>query len=159
MTQHTQFEKRRGVSKVEVRSGYAQAHLSNLGAPVAGRRLEVLKAVANAEISLDFLKMTPMGMSFLVSSAKVQDLQAVLTSLGLEYSLRDGRSVVLVHAVNIRDEEGLIAKILRAAISGGTTVHHISDMHDRVLMVVESSAAEKLARTIGEEFVEVVHAS
>ncbi len=159
MTPQTEFEKRRGVSRVEVRSGFAQAHLSNLGVPLAGKRLEVLEQVAKGGISIDFLKMTPMGLSFLIKAAEVDALHAVLKALNLEYSLRDGRSVVLVHAVNIRDEEGLIAGILKAAISGGTTVHHISDMHDRVLMVVESSEAEKLADTVKAAFMEAVRAN
>lgn len=159
MSQHTEFEKRRGVSRVEVRSGFAQAHLGNLGEPLAAQRLTVLEAVSTAGISIDFLKMTPMGLSFLIKAADVEALHTALKSLNLEYSLRDGRSVVLVHAVNIRDEEGLIASILKAAISGGTTVHHISDMHDRVLMVVESSEAEKLASTVKAAFMEVVHAN
>lgn len=42
----------------------------------------------------------------------------------------------MVHAVNIRDEEGLIAKIIKAAISTSAHVDHIGDMHDRLLMVV-----------------------
>jgi len=159
MTPQTEFEKRRGVSRVEVRSGFAQAHLSNLGDPLSSRRLTVLEAVADAGISIDFLKMTPMGLSFLIKATEVEALHKVLKSLDLEYSLRDGRSVVLVHAVNIRDEEGLIAGILKAAISGGTTVHHISDMHDRVLMVVESSEADKLADTVKGAFMEAIRAN
>jgi len=158
MSQHTEFEKRRGVSRVEVRSGFAQAHLANLGGQIAEKRLRVLGAVADAGISLDFLKMTPMGLSFLIREDSVKELGKVLEGLSLEYSLREGRSVVLVHAVNIRDEEGLIARILQAAVGGGTTVHHISDMHDRVLMVVDSADAEKLAQTISASFLEAVHA-
>lgn len=157
--QDTVFEKGRGVSKVEVRSGFAQAHLSNLGSPLAAKRLEVLKSVADSGISIDFLKMTPMGLSFLIPEDQVGRLNDALTPLNLEFSLRDGRSVVLVHAVNIRDEEGLIARILKTAISGGTTVHHISDMHDRVLMVVESLEAETLADNIRATFMEAIHAN
>lgn len=159
MSQSTEFEKRRGVNRVEVRNGFAQAHLSNLGLPIATRRLAVLKAVADGGISIDFLKMTPMGLSFLIKDAQVEDLRKILNKLDLEFSLRDGRSIVLVHAVNIRDEEGLIASILKAAISGGTTVHHISDMHDRVLMVVESAEAQRLADTVKASFMEVIHAN
>ena len=142
-----------------MRSGFAQAQLNNLGKSLASKRLEVLAAVSEAGISIDFFKMTPMGLSFLIKESEVVRLHEALKPLNFDYELSDGRSVVLVHAVNIRDEEGLIAGILRAAISGGTTVHHISDMHDRVLMVVESSDAEKLAATIKEAYMETTHAN
>jgi len=52
---------------------------------------------------------------------------------------------VLVHAVSIRDEEGLIAGIVHTAIALGIRIDHVGDMHDRMLMVVQKEDAERLA--------------
>lgn len=144
MNQETEFEKRRGVSDVEVRGGYAQVHVSQLGSPLMATRLTVLESVGAATISIDFLKLTPSGLSFLALVDRSADIERVLHDLGVRFSVRKDRSIVLVHGVNIRDEEGLIARIVESAISSGVKVEHISDMHDRVLIVVESGEAEQL---------------
>lgn len=152
MTQETAFERPRGVNRIESRHGYAQVHVSELANPVQDR-LKVLATVANADVSIDFVKLTPSGLSFIVpqskSGAVSESLGKILgTEHGPHFRIRDGRSIVLVHAVNIRDEEGLIAKIVKSAIATGDEVDHIGDMHDRLLIVLPSEAAANLCESI-----------
>lgn len=139
----TEFEKRRGISRVEVREGYAQVHVSDLAMPIVASRLEVLQAAADASISLDFLKFTPDGMSFLVSEDAAGAVEKALDKFG-EVLVQNGCHVVMVHAINMRDEEGLLASIVLQAIRSGTSVGHVSDMHDRVLMVVNKEDSARL---------------
>lgn len=148
------FEKRPGVNRVEVRHGHAQAHVFSLPAPVMDERLRVLKAVADANVSIDFLKLTEDGLSFIMGDADKGAVSAALKELGVRFSILESVSVVLVHAVNMRDEEGLIAGIVRQAISSGARVSHIGDMHDRLLLVVESKDADKLAAQFRRTFLE-----
>jgi len=152
--QHTDFEKPRGVSHVEVRHGYAQVHVSGIAGNLTRERLSILRAVADSEISIDFLKLTQSGLSFLVAEGRSEDIEAALSPLELHFSIRKGRSIVLVHAVNMRDEEGLIARIVRDVILSGATVSHIGDMHNRMLMVVDSAEAERVADQFRESLVE-----
>ena len=159
MDQHTKFEKPRGVSAISIRHGYAQAHLSGWGKDRAAKRLETVRAITDAKISLDFVKLTPSGMSFLVPDAQSEALQGVLDRLGDHFSIRRPCSMVIAHAVNIRDEEGLVARIMKAAIDGGFLVQHISDMHDRALLVVDTAEAEQLAAHIEAELREATHES
>lgn len=146
----TAFEKQRGISEVDVRGGFAQIHVSRLPAPLVENRLGVLKAVAEADISVDFLKLTPSGLSFLIADANSADIDEVLKKLDVHHTVRKDRSVVQVHAVNMRDEEGLTARIVQQAIASGAIVDHISDMHDRMLIVVESRYAMTLASVLKE---------
>lgn len=146
----TEFEKRRGISKVEVRSGFAQAHVSNLGKSIAEERLRVLDAIGGAGISLDFLKLTHTGLSFLIKESEGDQLREALDPLVINFTIRPNRSIVLVHAVNIRDEEGMLAQLVHQAISSEAKIDHISDMHDRLLMVAESAEAERLRARIEE---------
>lgn len=155
MNHHTDFEKPRGVNHVEVRDGYAQVHVSALTGNRPLQRLEVLEAVAMAEVSLDFLKLTQSGLSFLVPENRSEDVERALAPLGAKFSLHKGRSIVLVHAVNMRDEEGLIAGIVRDVILSGATVSHISDMHNRMLMVVQTPEAAHVADRFRESLMEV----
>jgi aspartokinase len=144
----TEFEKRRGVSRVEVRHGFAQIHVSRIPSDVMSERLRILEKVATAGISIDFLKLTPSGMSFLVPEQTAELLEQTLQSCGDHFSIRHDRSIVLVYAVSIRDEEGLIAGIVHTAISNGIRIDHIGDMHDRMLMVVGKPEAERLGTLV-----------
>ena len=147
----TAFEKQRGIGLVEVRGGYAQVHVSRLAEPIHDHRLDVLKVVAEAGTSVDFLKLTPSGLSFLVSESEVNETRKALEPLQVHYTIREDRCVVLVHAVNMRDEEGLTAKIVQKAIESGALVDYISDMHDRMMIVAESKYAQLLSDLFKEE--------
>ncbi len=141
----TEFEKPRGIHTVEVRPGYAVVEVLNLASPLDEKRLEILRAVADAGISVDFLKLTQNGLSFLIPQEKANVAESTLSAANVQNEVTGERSIVMVHAVNMRDEEGLIARVVSTAIRSGVELEHLSDMHDRMLMVCPSSAAEKLA--------------
>jgi aspartate kinase len=143
----TIFEKRRGISRVEVRNGFAQVHVSQIEAHVMEARLQVLAAVADSGISVDFLKMTPTGMSFMIQEDEAARLEETLNGTGVRFTIRHDRSIVLVYAVNIRDEEGMIANIVQTTITTCARVDHVGDMHDRLLMVVK---AEDVSRVVAQ---------
>ncbi|HLK14112.1 MAG TPA: hypothetical protein VKT78_04850, partial [Fimbriimonadaceae bacterium] len=62
---------------------------------------------------------------------------------------------VLVHAVNMRDEEGLIARVVQEVIASGARMDHISDMHDRMLVVVHTEDAGPVKKRLEANLVEV----
>jgi aspartokinase len=155
-TQETEFEKPRGVSRIEVRKGYSQVHVFHLPDPVMPARLRVLEAVKEAEVSIDFLKLTPDGLSFLVSQERTDDAERALQGGEFDIEVQKDRSIVLVHAVNIRDEEGLIAEIVNTAIGSGARVDHVGDMHDRLLMIVPSEQAATLVQRFRQRWSESV---
>jgi aspartate kinase len=142
----TEFEKPRGVSRVEIRDGFAQVQVDGLGEPEAEARIEVVRQIAEADVSLDFLKLTPNGLSFLVPESSAKAAEAALANGRARFRILAPRSIVMVHAVNMRDEEGLIARIVSQAIGTGLTLEHLGDMHDRILIVLESGDAKKLAQ-------------
>jgi aspartokinase len=151
----TAFEKRRGINSVEVRSGFAQVHVSRLEQPVMENRLRVLGAVGDGGISIDFLKLTQSGLSFVVQEEVAREISRVLDALNVHFTIKEGRHILLVHAVNMRDEEGLISRILLESIASGVRVDHVSDMHDRMLMVVGAEDAVKLREHIEEKLMGV----
>lgn len=147
----TDFEKRRGISRVEVRDGYTQVHVTGLAEPIAKSRLTVLTLVSTAKVSLDFLKLTPTGMSFVIPSDRTGDIQKTFEQANLQHQMVTDRSIVLVHAVNMRDEEGMVAGIVRRTISAGIAVDHVTDMHDRMLIILPKENAPKLQQLIEKE--------
>lgn len=151
--QETGFEKRRGVSAVEVRGGFTQLHVFDLKNQVMTERLRVLRAISEGAVSIDFLKFTPDGLSCLISSSATARVEQAMKGTGAHFELRPQRSIVLVHAVNMRDEEGLIASIVHRAIGTGVTIDHISDMHDRMLMIISEEDAAKVQELLNESLV------
>lgn len=147
----TDFEKRRGISRVEVRDGYTQVHVTGLAEPISKSRLQVLEKVSTAKVSLDFLKLTPTGMSFVIPSDRTTDIQVTFEAASLQFQMVTDRSIVLVHAVNMRDEEGMVAGIVRRTISAGIAVDHVTDMHDRMLIILPKDNATKLQQLIEKE--------
>lgn len=147
----TEFEKPRGVSQVEVRKGYAQVHVTGLPSPLPESRLMVLRSVADAKISLDFLKLTQDGLSFLVPEGLSETAESVLRQAAVQVAMQPNCSIVLIHAVNIRDEEGLISRLVSIANHENVPVEHLSDMHDRLLLVTDSAQAERLAAVYRKE--------
>lgn len=148
----TEFERRRGIDQVEVRGDLCAIHVTGLEGNLTEARLRILSEVARQSVSIDFLKMSPGGMSFVVSEGDAGKTAAALKSVGARAEVIQGRSVVLVHAANMRDEEGLIARIIAETISSGAEIDHLSDMHDRVLIVTSTVNAERLRSRFVELF-------
>ena len=144
----TTFEPRRELGRVEIRDGYCYVHLDVVPTPRASERLEALERVASEGISIDFLKLTPHGLSFLAPSDRAADLQRLLPIA----QIAQDRCVVSLCAVNIRDEQGLLAAIMREAISLGVRIDHLGDGHDRLMLVVGDGDADRLAHHFRTDF-------
>lgn len=152
----TEFEKARGINRIDIREGYVGALVINLGDPVMESRLAVLKCVKEKGISMDFLKFTRDGLSFLIKEADFQAAKEAFEMAGVEYVLRPDESLLVVHAVNMRDEEGLVARIVSEVIATGERIDHMGDMHDRLMMVMSREDAIKAKRSLENKFVEVL---
>jgi aspartokinase len=79
-----------------------------------------------------------------LTRAEAEEVERALNAPDIKVTVQKGRDVVMVYAVNMRDEEGLIAGIVLQAIKSGAAISHISDMHDRVLMVVSKEDSMRL---------------
>lgn len=143
----TQFERPRGVDRVEVKPGYVSVHV-DLASPAD--RLPVLRSVAGQGVSIDFLKLEPNGLSFVVAAGLRDQTVAGLEAIGATFEVRDGRCVVLVHAANMRDEEGLIPRVVSEFIAAGVPMDHLGDMHDRLLVVTTEGAAQRAVASLTE---------
>ncbi|MBL8065443.1 MAG: hypothetical protein JNM34_06240 [Chthonomonadaceae bacterium] len=142
----TEFEKPRGINRVEIRRGFVTVHVSTRS------RIEVLRAMSQAGVSLDFLKLTQSGMSFVVPESLGTKVATELE--GFQFELKEGRCIVLAFAANMRDEEGLIARVVSEVIGTGCEVDHLGDMHDRVLLVIKSDEVDGVAARLTDRLVE-----
>ncbi|MFN8139467.1 MAG: hypothetical protein U0R49_06690 [Fimbriimonadales bacterium] len=144
MHQGTAFETERGISSVDASHGHALIVVAGLPeAELAARRHEALKALAVLGISLDFLKLSLDGFSFVVPESRGEAVRDVLRAAGLEAELFTNRSILTVCAVNIRDESGLVARIAQTVVQSGAAIESVGDMHSSVLIVLDTASAEK----------------
>jgi aspartokinase len=90
-------------------------------------------------------------MSFVIPSDRTSVIQSTFDAAKLQFQMVTDRSIVLVHAVNMRDEEGMVAGIVRRTISAGIAVDHVTDMHDRMLIILPKENATKLQQLIEKE--------
>lgn len=136
----TEFERQRGVIETEIREGFALFEVDGLEEPLAESRTQALERIAKAKISIDFLKLTADGLSFVVNESLAPEVAQALQ--GLHATHTPGRCVVSAWSPNLRDEEGLAARLVSAVIASGAVLDHVSDMHDRLLFLMDRSGAE-----------------
>lgn len=150
----TEFEKARGVNKIETRGGFAGVQVGKLGSDLAAGRLGVLEAIREVGVSIDFLKLTSDGLSFLTETRTVTDVKSALKEFSEDVEIWEDRQILIVHAVNMRDEEGLVARIVSDVIASGAQIDHMGDMHDRLLMAMSAEDAEKAETYLRARFLE-----
>ncbi|MBS1720305.1 MAG: hypothetical protein JST35_07660 [Armatimonadetes bacterium] len=138
------LEVQRGIQSAEIRRGLSRAHVYNLEGDLVAARLAVFHTIALAGISIRFAKLSPTAISFLGESGAFASLRSALAPLNVEVTVQDDCAMVEVAAVNIRDEEGLLAQVLARAFASGIQILHIGDSHDRVFFVVHEADAERL---------------
>jgi aspartokinase len=151
----TEFEKKRGINAVEVRHGLTRAYVSALPEPILESRLAVLAAVRGAGVSIDFVKFASGAISFVADQSDHKKLEAALKQVKGVIEIVANCCIVSVHAVNMQDEEGLVARIVSEVIASGEHVDHVGDMHDRLLLVTDAETGDRLAKSIGDRIQEV----
>lgn len=145
MLNETAFERRRGVGTPEIRVGFAQVLVKD---SPSIERVTVLRGLADAQVRMDFFKLTDNGFQFLVSEPDLPEVRRALSERSVEFEVQPGRQVVHIPAVNIRDEDGLIADLVAVAIQSGASISHLGDRHDRLLIVTDNLGAELIRAAI-----------
>lgn len=147
----TEFEPRRGLTRIESRFGFAQVQIENLPLPLMNSRLEVLESIKEINVPMDFLKLTQSGISFLIAQEHATIVADHLAHLGQNMKIQSGQCIVLVQAPNLRDSEGLLARVVSVAIRSGAPIDHVGDMHDRLLIATTESASLVLVNALKAE--------
>lgn len=149
MQSNTSIETARGISNVEVSNGHALVVASGLSEEDSSpRMLDALRALKDADCSIDFLKISSSGFSFIVPEAGAEAATSALRSAGFSAEALAGRAIITVRAPNIRDESGLVARIAQLVVRSGATIEQVGDMHSSVQVVVETPKAEKAAAAL-----------
>jgi aspartokinase len=134
----------RGVQSVELEEGYALVEVRGL-APweISAKRREALQAIESAGISLDLFKITMDGFSFVVAEPLTDKTQEVLRQAGFQPTVLRDQAILLINTPNVRDADGLLARICSEVISADAEIQHLGDMHTGVMIVLKREEAER----------------
>ncbi len=145
----TTFETQRGISSVEVSQGHSLVIVTSIPeADSDEKRLFALRRLALAGLSIDFLKLSLDGFSFLVPEDDGTKAEEALCAAGFTAKAVKNRAIITVTAPNIRDESGLVARVAEIVVRSGANIDSVGDMHSSVLLVVEASLAETAAKAL-----------
>jgi aspartate kinase len=149
MHSQTSFETERGISSVAVSHGFSLVIVSGISELEPKRRLDAFRILKDANVSLDFLKLSPTGFTFILAESDAEKAVGKLCEEGFEANCIPGRTIITVNAANIRDENGLVARIAQTIVRSNATIEQVGDMHSSVQVVVDqkiSGAVEAALR-------------
>ncbi len=138
-----------GITHIKRREGLA--HLSfpvdpyrSMGGP--------LQALAEAEVSLLFVKRTPSLVSLAVSLKQQQKAADILRQQGLEVEVAAPCGVVCVVGSNMRHTAGVMWRILARLHQAEVRVLSTSDSFNSVSCLVPQESVEQAVAALSEEF-------
>ena len=146
-----EFERRRGVTAIQVDSGLTQVVI-----PMRvdmGRRSCMFRTLADADISVFFIKLHPVSVNFCVSSDVGRRVQRTLKrTLNLTARLRQECSQVSIVSSAMRDLPGVMSGIVEVAHEKGIKLLETGDAHDAVVLLVRHKDSMKLVRALRRKF-------
>lgn len=142
MQAQTSFETARGIASVSVEPGYSLVVVRNLD---ENEKLRALEVIDRGQIPIDFLKLGKGQLSFLVKESDQQKAVDCLKETGFTSDHHRSKAIITIVAPNIRDESGLVARIAELAISSEAIIYCVGDMHNSVLVVVQTEKSEAIA--------------
>ncbi len=143
MHSQTPIDTPRGVQDVDLEEGYALVEVRGLPPwETSARRREALKAVESAGISIDLFKITHDGFSFVVPDSLAEKTHDALCQVGFQPNVLSDQAILLVATPNVRDADGLLARICSEVIMAGAEIQHLGDMHTGVMIVLKRKEAE-----------------
>lgn len=114
--------------------------------------LEVLQKLAEADISLDLINVSPTKMSFTIKEAQVEPARRVLESFDLEAGIEGGYAKVSAVGAGMRGVPGVMAAIVEALTSAGIRIHQSADSHTSISCLVRSEDLSPAATALHDRF-------
>ena len=147
------FERERGVSIItvspEVAYLFVRAHAET--EPVRVRQ-QVLDLLAQARLSIFLIKVQRNGLSFAVLADDLARAHQALACAPLQITVKPHLCVVSIYGQNMRELHGVLARVAEILDEAGVAIEQISDAHDRLICLIDSAHAHKVAERIRRAF-------
>ncbi|MGF7185742.1 aspartate kinase [Desulfitispora alkaliphila] len=117
-----------------------------------GIELKIFKAMALADISLDFINVTPYYIMFTVKQGDTEKAVDVLENMDLTPEVRKGCAKVAAIGAGMAGTPGVMASIVEALTKEGVNILQSADSHTTIWCLVNNKDMEKAVRALHKQF-------
>lgn len=137
------------------------AHISDLAqVRISGSRdandslvaREVFRSLADSDISVDLINLSPYEASFTIRASDVRSASEVLGGLGLSHSIEEGFAKVSAVGAGMRGVPGVMATIVEALSDAGIRIYQTADSHTSISCLVRMDDMEAAATALHDRF-------
>ncbi|AQS59320.1 aspartate kinase [Desulforamulus ferrireducens] len=114
--------------------------------------LRVFRALALADISVDFINVSPELIMFTVKDEVAKKALAVLENLGITPQVRSNCAKVSTVGAGITGVPGVMARIVQALTEEGVEILQSADSHTTIWVLVEKDDMKKAIRALHRKF-------
>ncbi len=114
--------------------------------------LKIFKAMALADISVDFITVLPTAVVYTVKDEVAEKAVKILKNMGFEVETRPGCAKISVIGGGIAGVPGVMAQILEALTGQGIQVLQSADSHATIWVLVAKEDMVKAVRALHESF-------
>ncbi|MBA9086071.1 aspartate kinase [Fontibacillus solani] len=115
-------------------------------------QLQVFKAMAANDISVDFINVTPTGAVYTIFDNDLNKAESVLSSLGLKASILSGCAKVSVIGGGINGVPGIMAKIVEALAENKIQILQSADSNTTIWVLVNKEDMVQALRALHAKF-------
>lgn len=113
---------------------------------------EVFKAMANAQISVDFINISPNGVVYTVSDEMTERAIAILKRIGYDPVVERNCAKVSVVGAGMAGVPGVNAKIVTALSEKGITILQAADSHTTIWVLVKEEHLTEAVNALHDSF-------
>jgi len=144
------FEPPRGVTRIQWRPG-----LAHFAMEVAQGRCDlapIFRALTEADVSVDMIKLLPPGICFTLSHDQVDTVSETLRRLGLDFSVTRDCAVLTVYAPDMRSLPGIMATVVGVLDNSGVRVLFTDDSYNSIFCVIDENDGPRACQALADEF-------
>ncbi|HKM43249.1 MAG TPA: aspartate kinase, partial [Limnochordia bacterium] len=125
--------------------GVSNFHSSGLGA-------KVFLMLAEAEVSVDLIYLSPDLIAFIIDQAKVDTTKRVLGSMGLSLRIEVGFAKVSVVGAGMHGVPGVMSRVVNCLESEGIPIYQTTDSHANISCLVLEEHVLRAVQALYREF-------
>lgn len=114
--------------------------------------MQMFARIAEADISIDQVTINQAGVMFVVEGDRGEEIRQLLGDLNVAVRVREGCSKLSVVGEGMRDEPGVIHRIVSALSSANVEIIHCTDSNITVSILVPSAEAGLAEQAVHDEF-------
>lgn len=129
-------------------SGVTQFKICQKEVPLENLALRTFQSLALADISIDFINVSPDLIMFTVKDEVAQKTAAVLENLGITAQIRPNCAKVSTVGAGMTGVPGVMARIVKALTEVGVEIIQSSDSHTTIWVLVQKEQMHKAIRAL-----------